>query len=274
MMEKAASPNITVLAGGTLDLPKFDPEVMSAESFLKDVEAYFVDRRIGGEQKVNVLHKCFKNQEHKLWWETTRTEVKSWEEFSTMFKKAFSQTKEALEEKLIRSRQKWDEKFNAYALRVKHLFLKLDKNASDRVIIKRILRGALPDTANFLTGAVIPDFQSLLKLGKAIEENLVRKEFFQRKSGNGTGKRDVKEKHDSREKHDSKEKIEPKKGFSKVPDMSEIKCFNCNSMGHFAKDCKKPQRVRKVKVAQVEEGSLGASQASQTLNSQTGGSIQ
>jgi len=146
----------------------------------------------------------------------------------------------------------------------------LDKNASYRTIIKRILRGASPDISNFLTGAVIPDFQALLKLGKVIEDNLGRKEFIQKRS-----EKYEKGTHESRDWSDSKKE----NNFHKKSSAnSKIKCFNCQKMGHYASSCNEkksePAKVKKVTMAQVETKETDIPKSSESLNSKTGGSSQ
>jgi hypothetical protein len=66
------------------------------------------------------------------------------------------------------------------------------------------------------------------------------------------GKKPVKHQKHVPSNQERPQKNKSARGISDKPDLSQVRCFNCNNYGHYARYCSKPARRKQVKYMEVD----------------------
>jgi len=259
----------------SVQLPCYVAGKMSPESFLVEVEDYFVLKGTEKRMWVHLVRQMFpRDSDVARWWRETRKDSNNnWDEFMENFLKyeRSGQSTDELLTKLFSTKQRLGDAFETFAWEVNGLYMKIDSSADDSAVVDRILNSCLPEIAVVLKqhscGSVVrlicrarEVIGDLNKIRKRENKPLFRaratdpiettvkqdsgnyKKFNRFKSNFQSTSQDFKEKEESVEQKPGSTQDSPKPKDSSAQknskSRSDKQCSYCKFKGHVYEECR------------------------------------
>lgn len=177
MMQTQSSSSGPVLfhSVGNIPPPKFNPNIDSAENFLKELENHMERKRFIRKDWILSLPAVFNQDSNQaLWWQRTKLFAHTWDEFKQHFITMYASDSDvhAALEKLLLRRQKEDEPFQKFAFEMDLQYRKVHRmttNTKEAEIITFISERALPYLKANILGSSATTVVDLINYASKIE---------------------------------------------------------------------------------------------------------
>jgi hypothetical protein len=164
--------------------PQYNPDSMSPEYYLKELEEYFALRNLPKANWLLLIGRIFPvDSELSSWWIATKTLIKTWDEFRASFidYQTADLNTDLLNKQLYSRTQKFHESFETYCWEIRALFHKLNPAVSDEIVVDRIINSCLPEIAAGAASVKCKSVVDLVKAGRNIILNINKMRAFERK---------------------------------------------------------------------------------------------
>ncbi|CAL8082646.1 unnamed protein product, partial [Orchesella dallaii] len=128
-----------------LDVPIYNPDTMSSESFFSKCEKYFQAQGYPANQYHNMVHTILKNNV-KLWYDSIVTRINSWDEFKQAFADRFDKPSDRERRiKLLYTRKQKSESCEQYIQEMVTLSRQIHDGEDEVVSVNRAFQGLHPE---------------------------------------------------------------------------------------------------------------------------------
>jgi len=274
-------------AAGNVPLPKFNPQLDTAENFISDIQIYMKRKRFAPDDHVLMLTPIFdQDKSQLLWWKHAKTVVNTWDDFKAHFLSMYGneEDRHAALEKLLMRRQTEKETFQKFAFEMDLQYRKIYKisnNEFQKEILNFISERASVSLKPHLLGCNAPDLYALIRFATKIEVPVPeekKKDWTPRNkdkshgqgqhASNSTTRSDKPTEEKSKTPSVNESNTQRKDGNSRSRDQPT--CQHCHKKGHKSEAC----YMLKPRVNMVQATEVAPAEVQAPVNTANRGSTQ
>lgn len=226
----------------------------SVTDFLECLEEMRVSRNVSKTQLFNSISELLEG-DAAVWFRFARDKIRNYDEFREYFRTSFlpKNYEERVREILKHRTQATTESVVIYVAHMENLFSKLQNKPTEESRVSFIKSKMLPHLQMALAGKNILTLESLIKIGREIEEARVSAQEYQAPPINPRNSVEPGLEYrrpssrltvvDSRESEDLIDFNQPSVASTSVQAVAHtVKCWNCGQQGHVRYNCSQPPR--------------------------------